>query len=75
MDVIELANHLRLEHLFISTDKQQLQKLNEQVGRKPSRKVIVKQNNLTKPTLSFSLSLCAKPATQVHRGCISYLVD
>lgn len=31
MDVIELANHLRLEHLFISTEKQQLQKLNEQV--------------------------------------------
>lgn len=31
MDVIELANHLRLEYLFISTEKQQLQKLNEQV--------------------------------------------
>lgn len=31
MDVIELTNHLRQEHLLVSYEKQHIQKLNEKV--------------------------------------------
>ncbi|RWS31171.1 GTPase-activating protein and VPS9 domain-containing protein 1-like protein [Leptotrombidium deliense] len=31
MDIVELANHLRLENLFITAEKKQIQKLNEKV--------------------------------------------
>ncbi|RWS15868.1 GTPase-activating protein and VPS9 domain-containing protein 1-like protein [Dinothrombium tinctorium] len=31
VDIIELANHLRLEHLFITSEKRQIQKLNENI--------------------------------------------
>jgi len=33
MDVIELTNHLRQEHLLVSYEKQHIQKLNEKVRR------------------------------------------
>lgn len=32
MNILELAHHLRQEHLFILSEKQQIQKINSKVG-------------------------------------------